>query len=79
MRGWGEELIEQGRQQGLAQGVSRGRAEDILRILAKRRVYVHEEARQRILNCTDVDTLDLWFDRSLSATSLSAVFDDLSQ
>ncbi len=83
MRSYGEELIEQGRQQGreegLAQGLTRGRAEYILRILAARGVQVDEAARERILTCTDVATLDRWFERSLNATTLSDVLDDLAQ
>jgi hypothetical protein len=95
MRGWGEELFERGREQGLArgleeglargreeglaQGVTRGRAESILRILAARGVPVDDAARQRILSCTDMATLDRWFDKALDATSLSAVLEDLSQ
>jgi predicted transposase YdaD len=83
MRSYGEELIEQGRQQGLEkglargreEGLARGRAEDILRILALRGIDVEEAARQRILDCTDVDTLDTWFDRVLQATTLSEVLD----
>ncbi|WP_395840947.1 Rpn family recombination-promoting nuclease/putative transposase [Cystobacter fuscus] len=83
MRSYGEELIEQGRQQGLARGreeglargLSRGRAESILRILAIRGIHVDEGARQRILDCTDVDTLDSWFDRALQVTTLSEVLD----
>ncbi|WP_163996291.1 Rpn family recombination-promoting nuclease/putative transposase [Pyxidicoccus caerfyrddinensis] len=77
MRGYGEELIERGRQQGLAQGVTRARAEDILRILTARGVPLDEAARQRILTCADMATLDRWFDKSLNATTLAAVFDDM--
>ncbi|MBZ4423274.1 Rpn family recombination-promoting nuclease/putative transposase [Myxococcus sp. RHSTA-1-4] len=95
MRSYGEELIERGRQQGLARGreegmvrgreeglargVTLGRAESILRILAARGVHVDETARQRILSCSDMATLDRWFNTSLNATTLSAVFDDLAQ
>jgi hypothetical protein len=83
IRSYGEELIEQGRQQGLergreeglARGLSRGRAESILRILALRGIQVEEAAQQRILDCTDVDTLDSWFDRALQATTLCEVLD----
>jgi hypothetical protein len=75
MRSYGEELIELGLQQGLA----RGRAEDILRILAARGVSVDDPARQRILTCTDLATLDRWFNRSLNATHLAAVLDELAQ
>jgi predicted transposase YdaD len=87
MRSYGEELIERGLQRGLEQGLergreegmTRGRAEDILRILAARGVPVDEAARQHILTCADLATLDRWFDRALNATTLSAVLDDLAQ
>ena len=82
MRSYGEQLIERGLQQGLArgreEGRQQGRAEYILRILAARGVHVDEAARQRILTCTDAAALDRWFDRSLNATMLSDVLDDLS-
>jgi predicted transposase YdaD len=81
---WGEEMIERGRQRGLEQGLERGleqgrrqeRAEVVLRILTTRGVQVGDEARQRILACTDMATLDRWFDRALNATTLSDVLDD---
>ena len=88
---WAEEMIEQGlqrgrveglaqgREEGLQQGLIRGRAEGILRILSARRVHVDEEARQRILTCADMATLDRWFDRSLNAATLSDVLDDRAQ
>ena len=78
MMSYSEELIERGRQQGLAQGRLQGRAEAVLRILTARGVQVVEEAQQRILACTDVATLDRWFDRALNATRLSDVLDDLA-
>jgi hypothetical protein len=73
MKSYGAELIEQGRQQG---GI-RMRAEDILRILVARGVPVDERTRQRTLTCTDLDTLNRWLDKSVNATTLSAVLDDL--
>ncbi len=91
MRSYGEELIEQGlakgrkegwekgREEGWEKGLTRGRAEYILRTLSARGVPLDDAARQRILSCTDVATLDRWFDRSLNATSLSDVLDDLAQ
>ncbi|HEX8435937.1 Rpn family recombination-promoting nuclease/putative transposase [Archangium sp.] len=68
MRSYGEELIER--------GMRRGRAEDVLRILAARGVPMTDEARQRILTCRDMATLDRWFDRALKASTLSDVLDD---
>ena len=79
MRSHGEELIEQGLRRGREEGLARGRAEDVLRILTGRGVRVDESSRQRILACTDVATLDRWFDRSLNAATLSDVLDDLAQ
>jgi predicted transposase YdaD len=93
MRSYGEELIERGRQQGLArgreegreeglkqglaQGRLHGRAEAVLRLLTARGLHVDPAARQRILSCSDVTTLDRWLDRALHATSLSEVLDDV--
>lgn len=87
MRSYGEQLIERGLQQGLEKGLAQGlekgliraRAEDILRILAARSVHVDEAARQRILACADLATLDRWFDLALNATTLSDVLDGLAQ
>jgi predicted transposase YdaD len=79
MRTYGEELIEQGRQKGMLEGEAKGRAEGVLRILAARGVHVPEEARQRILSCTDLVVLDRWFDQALKATRLSDVLGDLAQ
>jgi predicted transposase YdaD len=78
-RSFGEELMEEGLQRGREEGLIRGRAEDILRILSSRRVQVDDSARQRILTCTDVATLDRWFDRALNATTLREVLEDLAQ
>ncbi|MDY7228220.1 Rpn family recombination-promoting nuclease/putative transposase [Hyalangium rubrum] len=80
---WGEEFLEKGRQQGwlkgLAEGQAKGRAEGVLRILATRGVQVDDTTRQRILACTDLATLDRWFDRALAATRLSDVLEDKGQ
>ncbi len=82
-KSYAEELIEQGLEQGLQQGrqegLTQGRAEALLRILTARGVQVDEVARQRILACTDLTTLDRWLDRALNATTLSEVVDDLAQ
>jgi predicted transposase YdaD len=90
MRSYGERLVEraqrwglrrgleQGREEGREEGRLKGRAEDVLRILAVRGIHAGEEQQQRILTCTDLATLDRWFDRSLNATTLSDVLDDLT-
>ncbi|WPB81108.1 Rpn family recombination-promoting nuclease/putative transposase [Archangium violaceum] len=76
MRSYGEQLVERGVRRGLKQGRLQGRAEAIVDILAARGVGVGDEARQRILTCTDAATLDRWFARALNANTPSDVLDD---
>ncbi|KFA92945.1 hypothetical protein Q664_11660 [Archangium violaceum Cb vi76] len=71
--------MEKGLEKGLAQGRLQERAEVVLRILTARGVPTDEAARQRILSCTDGETLDRWFDRALNATTLRDVLEDLPQ
>ncbi|WP_224364283.1 Rpn family recombination-promoting nuclease/putative transposase [Hyalangium versicolor] len=61
------------------QAKAEGIAESVLRALAARGIHVDDSSRQRILSCTDLATLDRWFDRALTATRLSDVLDDLTQ
>ena len=79
MGSWAEEMIEKGVQKGLVRGRAEGLSEAILRLLTARGVRVDEAVRQRILTCTDIATLDRWFDRALNATTLSDVLDERAQ
>jgi hypothetical protein len=45
-------------------------------VLDKRGVPIPEAVRDRITTCTDLDTLPLWFDRSLTATTTEDLFAD---
>ncbi|AKJ08150.1 Hypothetical protein AA314_09776 [Archangium gephyra] len=67
MRSYGEQLVER--------GLKRGRAQDVVRILAARGIHLDEQSRQRILACRDLELLDRWFDRALNATRLGDVLD----
>ncbi|MFE2420332.1 hypothetical protein [Streptomyces hokutonensis] len=64
--------------EGKAEGKTEGRAEEgasfILRVLEKRGIPVPEDIRDRITSCTDLDTLTLWFDRSLTASTAEELF-----
>ena len=85
MRTWGDELIEEGLAKGLAkgraegqatgraEGMAKGRAEYVLRTLTVRGIQVDSQVRERILSCTDLATLDRWFERALGATTLDDV------
>jgi predicted transposase YdaD len=80
---WEDLFIEKGHQkgraEGRAEGLAEGQAKSVLRILAARRVHVDDAARQRILSCTDLATLDQWLERALTATRLSDVLRDTVQ
>jgi len=53
---------------------ARGEAKSILRIAAKREIVMTDEERERILGCTDPETLNHWLDAVLDATSADEIF-----
>jgi len=57
-----------------AKGKAEGKAEDILKILAKRGISMAEAQRQRILDCADLAMLDRWFDRALTVATIDDLF-----
>ncbi|MFD4761369.1 hypothetical protein ACFWOJ_21580 [Streptomyces sp. NPDC058439] len=61
-----EEIRDEGRAEGLARG--------ILLFLARAGIDVSDEARERIMDCTDLDTLSRWLLRAPTATSVEDVF-----
>ncbi|WP_330306709.1 MULTISPECIES: hypothetical protein [unclassified Streptomyces] len=67
-------LAEEIRDEGRAEGRAEGTAGAILRVLDRRGIDVSDEDRERIASCDDLDMLDLWLDRAITATSASEVF-----
>jgi hypothetical protein len=51
-----------------------GEAHAVLTFLAARGVEVPDEARARIVECTDVDVLDAWARRAATATTVEDLF-----
>lgn len=72
---WESEIGQRYWAEGRAEGRAAGKAETLLRILARRGVIVPDEARERIMACTDVVALDDWIDKALDATSVEQVLD----
>jgi hypothetical protein len=68
------EFRREGIEEGRAEGRAKGRAEDILRILDKRGIAVDDASRERVLSCSDLDTLGDWLDLALTATQVSDLF-----
>ncbi|MFF2516163.1 hypothetical protein [Streptomyces sp. NPDC058086] len=69
-----EEKYLEGKAEGEARGEAKGESTLILRVLEKHAVEIPEAIRERITSCTDLDTLMLWFDRSLTATTAEDLF-----
>lgn len=67
------------RETAYLEGKVEDRASMILRALDKRGIPVPDDTRERITSCTDLDTLTLWFDRSLTATVVEDLFAEDAQ
>jgi hypothetical protein len=65
-----------GKAQGIAEGAARTKTADILRILESRDLRLTRAQRELIESCQDLDQLDSWFGRALTATTVTAVFED---
>jgi hypothetical protein len=72
---WRAQATKQGIEQGIEQGSMKVRIADILRILARRDISVPEDRRAVIENCTDMITLETWFDRALVIDDIKDLFD----
>ena len=63
-----------GRVEGEAKGRAEGRAEALLDVLESRRLHVSDEARARILACTDSKQLAAWTRAAVSVASVDELF-----
>ena len=75
VEGWYQQGYAVGLAEGIAQGKAKGRARNILRILESRGLSPTRTQRELIQGCTDLDQLDTWFDRSLTATKAGEIFE----
>jgi hypothetical protein len=65
-----EEGKAEGKEEGKAEGKAEGEAIALLKVLMRRGLTITAEQRRRIIECTDVSTLDRWLDASLSVASV---------
>jgi hypothetical protein len=61
--------------QGRAEGEAKGEAKAVLSVLSTRGIEVPDDARRRIMECTDVELLDVWVRRAITADSVDDLFD----
>ena len=55
--------------------VARGRSQDVLAVLEARGFDVPQAVRERVLGCTEPDTLSAWLVRAARADRLEDIFD----
>jgi hypothetical protein len=68
------DFVSEFRRQGIEEGLAFGRASDILQILSWRGIALDDASIERIIWCTDLDTLRAWLNRSLTARQVSDLF-----
>ena len=62
------------RQEGAQEGLTKGKRDALLRVLARTGLVLTQEERERIATCADVATLDRWLDNALAAKTVADVF-----
>jgi hypothetical protein len=67
-----QRLRAEGRSEGRAEGTARA----ILLLLDQRGIDITDDARERIADCRDLDTLDTWLSRALTVASAQDLFVD---
>ena len=65
-----------GETKGRNEGRGEGRAASVIAFAQARQLPISEDARQRILSCNDIPTLDRWIVRVATASTLESVFED---
>lgn len=73
---WVESFVDQGREMGIAEGAVSTKIAVILKVLGVRDLHPTKKQLAQVAACTDLATLDRWFDRSLTATTAAEVFAD---
>jgi Arc/MetJ-type ribon-helix-helix transcriptional regulator len=67
--------VAQGRQEGIQEGELRGELGALLEVLDSRGLKVDDEARQRILACTDPAQLKRWLRQVAKVESVEELFE----
>lgn len=60
--------------QGRAEGKAEGEAAAVLAVLDARGIEVPDDARARIIECSDLDQLDAWVRRAVTVASIHDLF-----
>ena len=66
--------VAKGEAAGVAKGEAKGEAKALLAVLGARGLRVSDEARARILACTDATRLDAWVRKAITVSSADQLF-----
>jgi hypothetical protein len=69
-----EELAEVKQAQGRVEGLILGKRDSLLRVLEPAGLKLTQAEQERIATCTDLATIDRWFDNALAAKTVADVF-----
>lgn len=70
-----EQLLAEGKVQGVVQGELRRVVASVLTVLEARDLSVTAEVRARVESCPDVEVLQDWLTRAATAASVDDVFE----
>jgi hypothetical protein len=73
---WKDDFIEGYVEQGRAEGAIGAKIADVMKVLGVRDLHPTKKQLARMAACTDLATLNRWFDRSLTAANAAEVFAD---
>jgi hypothetical protein len=75
-----ENILDEGIKQGIEQGIERGKAQGevaaLLKVLKSRGIDLTDEQHGVVTSSSDLEEIDRWFDRALTACSADDVFKD---
>jgi hypothetical protein len=69
-----EQTYLKGKAEGEAEGEARAKAQSILRLLWRRGIPVQPDTQKLISDCTDLKTLERWFDRAITVEQIGDLF-----
>jgi hypothetical protein len=65
--------------QGVARGKAMGHAMAVLTVLDARGIEVPDQAHEHITSCTDLNQLDTWVRRAVTANKVLELFDEVEE
>ncbi|MEZ4224593.1 MAG: hypothetical protein R3B13_26825 [Polyangiaceae bacterium] len=68
------QFFSESQRKSFDRGRVQSQARAIIRVLSRRNLAVFAEQRERIESCTDLETLDRWLDRAVTAASTEDIF-----